>query len=99
MGGGHSNMKVTPMYKYLYRRTKVGGIRCKISLEKKGHSVWAPKNGIFFDVDSQKGGSFSVQKMQFQAKICKFYTKFGRKICKFLSKSSICTPSILLPVT
>ena len=46
--------------------------------------MWAPKNGGFSDVDSQKWGSFSVQKMQFQGKICKFSVKSATKIAKFL---------------
>ena len=29
-----------------YRRTKIGGIRCKISSKKGGHSVWAPNKAV-----------------------------------------------------
>ena len=72
-----------------YRRTKIGGIRCKISSKKGGQSVWAPKkkkkkkNGGFFGVDSQKWGSFSVQKMPFQGKICTFSVEIATKSLNF----------------
>ena len=47
-----------------YQKTKVGGIRCKISLKK--------------------GGSFDVgSKMQFQARICKFYVQITAKLVNF----------------
>ena len=46
VGGGHSDMKV--MY-IAYWKTKVGGIWCKISFKKMGHSMWAPnKWGLFW---------------------------------------------------
>ena len=33
----------------------IGGIRCKISLRKGGHSVWGSKQMVsFFDVDPPK---------------------------------------------
>ena len=45
-----------------YRRTKIGGIQCKILSNKGGHSVWSPKNGGFFLVWTPKNGGHSVCK-------------------------------------
>ena len=58
-----------------YHRTKVGGIWCKISLKKVGHSVWAPRYRLFFGVDSKKLASFSVQKCNFMQKFANFMLK------------------------
>ena len=44
-------MKVT--YKYLPENLNRGHSVYDF-VEKRDHSVWAPKNGIFSDVDSQK---------------------------------------------
>ena len=78
---GHSNMKVT--FKCLYRRTKIGGVRCKISSKKRGSfGVGTKKMGAFFGVGSQKLGSFSVQKCNFKAEFANFLLKLpqNRKI-------------------
>ena len=45
--------------------------------------MWAQKKWGLFYVDSQKWGSFSVQKIQFQAKICKSYVKITAKFRNF----------------
>ena len=69
-----------------YRRMKVGGIRCRVSSKKGGHSVWAPKKkkGVF--LDSQKWESFSVQNWNFKPKFANFMLKLliVAKTVKFL---------------
>ena len=74
-----------------YRRTKIGGIRCKISSRKGGHSVWVPKKWGLFWCGLPKWGSFSVQKCNFKAKFANFLLKLpqnryiaqnARKACK-----------------
>ena len=68
---------------HAYRRTKVGDIRCKISSKKGGgHSVWAQKNESFL-VWTPKNWGIQCAKMQFQAKICKFYVKIAAKLLHF----------------
>ena len=71
----------------VYRRTKEEGIRCKISLKKGGHAMWAPKKkkkktGSFLKW-SPKMGDIQCAKMQFHAKICKFYVKITVKFMNF----------------
>ena len=56
-GGGHSNMKWRTSS---YRRTKVGGIRWKISSKKGDHLVWAPQKMGSFLVWTPKNGGLSV---------------------------------------
>ena len=75
-GGGHSNMKWRTS---AYRRTKIGGIQCKISSKKGGHSVWAPKKMGAFLCGLLKMGVIQCAKMQFQGKICKFSVKSATK--------------------
>ena len=64
-----------------YRRTKIGGVRCKISSKKMGHfgvgtkKKKKKKNGGFFGVYSQKWGSFSVQKCNFKENLVNFLLK------------------------
>ena len=60
------------------------GIWCKISLKKRVIRCGLHKNVVFFDVDSQKWGSFSVQKWNIQAKIDKFYVEITAKFVNFL---------------
>ena len=59
---------------------KYGGIRCKISL-KKG-VIWCGlrKKWIFFDVDSQKWGSLSVQKCNVKPKFANFMLKLPQNL-------------------
>ena len=66
-----------------YRRTKIGGVRCKISSKKGGHSVWAPKKWGLFGLDSKTIGVIQCVKMQFQGKICKFSVKIATKLLSF----------------
>ena len=58
-----------------YRRTKIGGIQCKISSKKGGHSVWAPKKWGLFWCGLPKMGVIQCAKLQFQGKICNFQLK------------------------
>ena len=68
-------MKAT--YKCLLENESGGVFSVRFCWKKGGHLVWAhKKNEVFFRVDSENGGH-SVCKMQFQAKICKFYVKGG----------------------
>ena len=85
--GGHHPRGGTQIWKWCtsaYRRTKIGGIRCKISSKKGGHSVWAPKKWGLFWCGLSKMGLIQCAKMQFQGKICKFSVKIATKIIKFL---------------
>ena len=69
-----------------YRRTKIRGVRCKISSKKRGSfGVGTKKNGGFFGVDSKKikMGVIQCAKMQFQGKICKFSVKIATKSLNF----------------
>ena len=66
-----------------YRRTKIGGIRCKISSKKGGHSVWAPKKWGLFCCGLPKMGVILCAKMQVQGKICKFSVKIATKSLNF----------------
>ena len=64
-----------------YWRIEVGVIRCKISLKKGGHLVCPPTKEVFFGVDSQKLGSYSV------CKKCNLTLKFANLKIKFLNFS------------
>ena len=66
-----------------YRRTKIGGIQCKISSKKGGHSVWTPKKWGLFWCGLLKMGVIQCAKMQFQGKICKFSVKIAMKSLNF----------------
>ena len=77
----HLNMKAT-QGTCAYRRTKVGGIQCKMAL-KKG-VIWCglQKYEVFLVWTPQKG-VIQCAKMQFQAKIYKFHTKIAAKLLNF----------------
>ena len=91
-GGGHSNMKVT--YKCLPENENRGHSVYDFVEKRGSFGVGTKKNGGFFGVDSQKWGSFSVQKYNFKAKFANFLLKLPqncyisqnarRKACKNL---------------
>ena len=64
---------------------QVAGIQCKILLKKGGYSVWAPKKWDLFWCGLPKMGVIWCAKMQFQAKICKFYVKITANFVNFLN--------------
>ena len=67
-----------------YRRTKVGGFRCKISSKKGGHSVWAPKKRGPFLVLTPKNGGHSVCKNAISSQNLQILCENFRKIVNFL---------------
>ena len=72
-----------------YRRTKIGGIRCKISSKKGVIRCGHQKTGFFW-CGLPKMGVIQYAKMQFQGKICKFSVKIAKNVhflCKIWFKS------------
>ena len=67
-----------------YRKTKVGGIRCKISSKKReSFGVGTKKRGGSFWFGLPKMGVTQCTKMQFQVKDCKFYVKIATEVIIF----------------
>ena len=81
-GGGHSNMKVT-YNMCLPENENRGAFGVRFLWKKKGHSVWAQKYGIFFDVDSPKWGHL-VCKNAILSQNLPILCSNSRKIGKFL---------------
>ena len=78
---------------------KVGAFGVRFSSKKELFSVGSKKKGIFFDMDSQKWGSFSVQKCNFKPKFADFMLKYCLNFSKCAQsalKFAICIYNLIL---